>query len=72
MSWSYDPTRKTTGDGDGIIPRVKVEEAAELLLKGGFRNRRLVVDILRSLSGLGRGEVEFNVGFVFAEVVGRV
>lgn len=59
--WSYDPAKRTTGDGNGIIPRTRLEEAADVLYLSGIRNQLLIVDVLKVLSGLGRGEVRSTV-----------
>jgi hypothetical protein len=59
--WAYDHKSRTTGDGDGLVPRTRIEEAAEALHSAGFSNRPLIVDVLVALSGLRRGEVKFNV-----------
>lgn len=62
MPWTYDTATRTATDGSsGIIPRWRLDEAAEILCAAGVTNRRLIVDVLKALTGLGRGEVQFNV-----------
>jgi hypothetical protein len=67
VSWSYNAERRTTGDSHGIIPRVRLEESAEVLYAAGIRNRPLIVDVLKALSGLSRAEVKFNVDLALQE-----
>jgi hypothetical protein len=61
MAWSYDAKTRTTDGRQGLILRAQIEEAADLLHAAGIKNRLLVVDVLKALSGLGKGEVRFNV-----------
>ncbi len=63
--WSYNPTTQKTTDAAGIIPRVKVEEAIDLMRGVGMQNRVLMVDVLAALSGLSKPEIRFNVDLVF-------
>jgi hypothetical protein len=58
--WAYDPKYRTTVDGHDILRRTDLEEAADRLWKAGIRNRRLMVEILSTLSGLERDEVLFT------------
>ena len=60
-SWTYDPLSQTTGDSLGIIPRTRLEEAAEILYQAGITNQFLIVDVLKALSRLKSGEVRFHV-----------
>ena len=51
----------TTGDGQDLLKRTELEEVADRLCKAGIRNQRLMVDILKALSGPSSGEVRFNI-----------
>lgn len=62
--WSYDPMTRCTRDSNGLIPRVKLEETAERLFVAGTRNQLELVDVLKSLTGLSRDEIRFNVGLM--------
>jgi len=65
MAWSYDhKTRLATDGREGIIPRVRVEEAAEALYRSGLTNRLQLVDCLKALSGLSRAEIRSIVDLV--------
>ena len=66
MPWSYNYKTKRTDDCSGILPRARLEEAAEALIAGGF-NTVIVTDVLAALSGVSRGEVAFNVELVLRE-----
>lgn len=61
--WTYDPKKMSTGDGHDLLPRVAVEEAAERLCALGMK-RYLVIDVLKTLSRLPRGEIEFTVSML--------
>ena len=60
MGWKYDPNTKATGDGQDILRRTDLEEAAERLWEVGIRNQRVIEDVLKALSGLSHSEVRFN------------
>ena len=63
--WFYNPQTRSTGDGHNLIPRTNLEVAAERLYAGGMRNQLELVDCLKALTGLSRGEIRFNVGLMF-------
>ncbi|HEY1599263.1 MAG TPA: hypothetical protein VGG64_06650 [Pirellulales bacterium] len=64
MSWSYDPKTRLTDATTHVLPRTKVEDAIALLVEAGIWNQYEITRIVKALSGLGRGEVRFNVNLV--------
>lgn len=66
VAWKYYPNTKATGDGQDILRRIDLEEAVERLWAVGIRNRPVIVDVLKALSGLSGGEVRFNVELALA------
>ncbi len=61
MSWSYNPITQSTESSTGIVKREQIEEATHVLYEAGIRNQLLIVDVLKALSGLSKGEIKFNV-----------
>ena len=70
MAWNYNPKTRIARKADGIIPRIKVEEAAELLYRSGISNVRLIIDVLHILTGLSKGEIRVNVALLVEEMTG--
>lgn len=64
MTWTFDPKTRRADDEDGLIPRVKVEEAIHRLFQVGIRSRPQLVSILAALTRLSKKEAEFNVDMV--------
>jgi hypothetical protein len=72
MSWRYNPqTMKTEPEPDGVLCRSALEEAVELLIKAGIRNRNEIADCLSALTGLSWGEVAFTINLVLDKPVLR-
>lgn len=68
-AWSYNPKTRIAGEVlRRPITRERLEDAAVLLLAvRPALSHWIIVDTLRSLSGLSRGEVLFNLNLVLGE-----
>ena len=62
--WSYDPSTRRTEATKPTLHRTKVEDAIVQLVEAGIWNQFEIVRIVQALSGLGRGEIQFNVDLV--------
>lgn len=67
MAWEYNPTTQTTNDDDGIISRLQMEDCVGRLKDAGIKNQLLIVDVMKALSSLSRGEIRYTVSLVFEE-----